>query len=236
MNEEIAKQLSTLIKTFNDKRVITAGETQEVLKAIVTILSENKKGVESLNAETKESLESTLQYIEGEHAELIRQINSDLSKTRSEIEKATKEQNDRAFKRLQTLISQIRMPQDGKDGADGQQGPAGKDGEPGSPDTAEQVRDKLETLEGDERLDAKHIKGWEKFLGTIKKNGKEMLVGGIRFLENLADVSVPTADKRQDLLIQYDTTDNRWEGGVALTVSTTQPTNPKINDLWVDIS
>lgn len=40
--------------------------------------------------------------------------------------------------------------------------PIPKDGENGSPDTPEEVRDKLSTLEGEERLDAKHIKNLPK--------------------------------------------------------------------------
>lgn len=122
---------------------------------------------------------------------------------------------------------------DGKDGLpgrDGLDGLNGKDGKDGSPDTAEQVRDKLETLDGEDRLDAKAIKNLPKIVDDKIK------VGGIRFLENLADVSVPITDKRQDVLIQYDTTDKRWKSGIALTVSASAPTSPKINDLWLDIS
>lgn len=233
METDIKKELSTLIRTFNDKRVVTDGELKEVLAAIVGILAENKKGVDSLNAETKQSLESVIAYISGEHETVMKSLRDDLIKTRSEIEKATKYQNDRAFKRLQELISAIKLP---KDGADGQPGAPGADGKDGSPDTPEEVRDKLETLEGDERLDAKHIKGWEKFFGTVKKNGRDMLVGGIRFFENLADVSIVTTKKRQDLIAQYNTTNNRWQDGIAITVSTTPPSNPEIFDLWIDIN
>lgn len=50
----------------------------------------------------------------------------------------------------------------GLPGLDGEKGDSGKDGqsgENGSPDTPEQVRDKLETLKDDERLDVSAIKG-----------------------------------------------------------------------------
>ena len=103
----------------------------------------------------------------------------------------------------------------------------------GSPDSPEEVRSKLESLEGEERLDAFAIKNLPQY---IKEKGKEILVGGIRFLENLADVSVTISDKRQDLLIQYDTTNKRWQDGIALSVGAVAPTNPKLNDLWIDSS
>ena len=46
-----------------------------------------------------------------------------------------------------------------KDGGEGPIGPTGPPGDPGSPDTPIEVRDKLETLEGDERLDKFAIRG-----------------------------------------------------------------------------
>lgn len=235
MENDITKQISTLIRTFNDKRVVTEPEMKEVLAAIVGILAENKRGVDSISADAREQLAEAIKYMSGEHESVLVSLRGDLTKTRAEIEQSTKEQNARAFKRLQELISKIKLPKDGKDGKNGI-GQPGTPGRDGSPDTPEEVRDKLETLVNDERLDAKHIKGLEKFFGTIKKNGKEMLVGGIRFFENLADVSIVPTKKRQDLIAQYDTTNNRWQDGIAITVSATEPTNPQINDLWVDIS
>lgn len=50
---------------------------------------------------------------------------------------------------------------DGKDGKDGKDGVNGKDG---SPDTATDIKVKLESLSGDERLDAKAIKNLDSFV------------------------------------------------------------------------
>lgn len=230
---ELTDNLSKALSSFNDRRVITDKELQDLRSAIVAILGANKQAVEALNAETKKQLTETLRYLETEHKSLLQAINGDLKATKSEVERLTKETNDRAFKRLQTLIKAIKMPKDGKDGVSGKDGLPGKDG---SPDTAVEVRDKLETLEGDERLDAQHIKGWDRYFGKVVKKGKDMLVGGIRFFENLADVSISITKKRQDLVAQYNTTNQRWQDGIAITVSTTAPSNPQINDLWVDIN
>ena len=49
----------------------------------------------------------------------------------------------------------------GKDGRDGRDGRDGIDGRDGSQDTAEDIRNKLELLSGEERLDGKYIKGFE---------------------------------------------------------------------------
>lgn len=68
----------------------------------------------------------------------------------------------------------------GEMGPMGEQGPPGK-GLDGSPDTAEQIRDKLELLEGDERLDIKAIKGIAEMEERIFKaiRDKQVVVGGI---------------------------------------------------------
>lgn len=247
-NQEIIKNLGKLAKTLNSQRVISEGEIQEVLQAIVAILNENKKGLENLTSATKTVIEKALKRINELDVETQDRIKSSLASldssyqrydaslkqnsaiSKEKFEKAVKAQNDRAFERLQGLIASIRIPENGKDGSPGQNG---KDG---SPDTPIEVRDKLETLEDDERLDASAIKNLDKFFGRIKRKGKDMLVGGIRFFENLADVSIVVTKKRQDLLAQYNTTNNRWENGVAFTVSLTAPTSPQVNDVWIDIN
>ena len=56
---------------------------------------------------------------------------------------------------------------DGKDGIDGKDGKPGKDGingKDGSPDTPQEIRDKLSTLKGRDRLDAKHIQNIDKYV------------------------------------------------------------------------
>ena len=54
---------------------------------------------------------------------------------------------------------------DGKDGIDGNNGINGKDG---SSDTSEEIRDKLEELKDDERLDVSAIKGLRDEIDTLK--------------------------------------------------------------------
>lgn len=64
------------------------------------------------------------------------------------------------------VLARVRMPLDGKDGVNG------KDG---SPDTAVQVKEKLETLKGDERLDASAIKNLPK--PTMQFGGGDSYTG-----------------------------------------------------------
>jgi hypothetical protein len=96
----------------------------------------------------------------------------------------------------------------GPQGPEGKEGPAGKDG---SPDTPFQVRDKLESLQEDDRLDASAIRNLpEMTQNPVTK--KYFFSGG---------------------------GGNKWTiggSGQTLTVSNTAPTNPAVGDLWVDIT
>lgn len=81
-----------------------------------------------------------------------------------------------------------RDGRDGKPGAPGQKGDQGEPGKDGSPDTAEDIRNKLELLFGDERLDISAIKGIEKFsdelresLGHFGNKAVYLSVNGVRY-------------------------------------------------------
>lgn len=61
---------------------------------------------------------------------------------------------------------------DGRNGKDGQEGKDGKDGKDGSPDTPQQIKTKLETLRGNDRLDASAIKNLPTALYGKKRLGR----------------------------------------------------------------
>ena len=80
--------------------------------------------------------------------------------------------------------------------------------------SAEQVRDKLETLKKENRLDSSSIKGLE----ALVKETKTVISGGL------------TRAKTDSLYTKFH------EGGSNLTVSATEPTDPITGDIWIDIS
>lgn len=100
---------------------------------------------------------------------------------------------------------------DGRDGVDGKDGKDGLNGKDGSPDTAEQVRDKLSSLEGEERLDAKHIK-------NLPKN----IVGGVSGIKEIIAGTNITVDNSN---LGYPVISSTGGGGGGtITVSDTDPT------------
>lgn len=78
---------------------------------------------------------------------------------------------------------------DGRDGSDGADGRDGVDGKDGSPDTPEQVRDKLQTLKKDKRLDVSAIKGLEKMHTDTLNRAISILDQRTKFLIN----KIPTS-------------------------------------------
>jgi len=60
---------------------------------------------------------------------------------------------------------------DGKDGIDGIDGRDGLDGKDGTEITSDQIRDKLQSLDGENRLDASAIKNLPTFIDKIAKDG-----------------------------------------------------------------
>ncbi len=101
----------------------------------------------------------------------------------------------------------------GRDGKDGMNGKVGKDGKDGSPDTPYEIRDKLSSLKGNERLDAKAIKNLAKEMGSVTFTG----MGG--------GTSQTVTEHIADTLIH-----------VPIYIQDTAPSNPSLNDLWIDTS
>lgn len=90
---------------------------------------------------------------------------------------------------------------DGRDGRDAIDGMDGKDGLNGSPDTAEDIRNKLELLDGEDRLDAKYIKNLPEAVQHT-----ERVIGANRALYQLLDVDMSGLAAGQS--IKWDGT--RW--------------------------
>lgn len=82
---------------------------------------------------------------------------------------ATTERLEAKLREIEALV-QTRLDQI-QDGEQGPQGEPGPQGPAGSPDTAEDIRNKLEILEGDERLKIEAIRGLRQELDDLKKRG-----------------------------------------------------------------
>lgn len=74
--------------------------------------------------------------------------------------------------------------EDGRDGVDGKDGVNGKDGLPGSPDTPEDIKTKLESLKGKERLDASAIQNLPQPIINNIREVTEVRNGGLELIKS----------------------------------------------------
>lgn len=144
--------------------------------------------LESVDEMAKKTIEETVakiiseaqQKFEKEVAEFIsvipqlkQKVEADLAKHIKEKQILIKGEKGDPFYKPRKGIDYFdgKDGKDGKDGRgkDGKDGRDGKDGKDGSPDLPEQVRNKLETLKGNKRLDQSAIKGLDEFLKQINR-------------------------------------------------------------------
>jgi hypothetical protein len=74
-------------------------------------------------------------------------------------------------------------------------------------DKPEEIVNKLQSLDGDNRLDASAIKGLEK----ISTEGRKMYGKAVKYLSNLLDVSIASPTNNQ--VLKYNSTTGKWENG-----------------------
>jgi hypothetical protein len=122
------------------------------------------------------------------------------------------ELNDKINRRLAEL-KDGEKGEIGDRGEIGPQGIQGINGADGSPDTAENIRNKLEILQGDDRLDANAIKGLEVLIEKLAP--RKLLGGGVgnRWLDGLLNVN--TDGKVDGSTLIWDNTNQYWKVGTA---------------------
>jgi hypothetical protein len=159
LTNEQAKQFVELLVSLNKKQ-------QE------QFIVEFNQLLDNVSQETHRKIKEALGIISEKHYDLTLEVRQLTNKQK----KAHEEQMLEAKNIITKLSSiEIKNGKDGKDGRDGKDGENGKDGKDGSPDTGEQVRDKLSSLEGDDRLDASAIKG----LDYVKPNDLRNAINSI---------------------------------------------------------
>lgn len=161
MNPDL-NQLKKDIKKLDSYRVITSDELSSFLNDVANILNQWKSATFSVNKETKDTLNLIVKQVNEEHDRILKEVNETQGKSKSDL---TEEFNN-SLKQSNLLLKKIKAVKivngtDGLDGANGIDGKNGKDGKDGSPDTAKDIKEKIETLKGNERLDKSAIKGLE---------------------------------------------------------------------------
>lgn len=182
---ENIKHLQKLAEVFDTDKIITSDEIEQVLKGILVIMNSFKKDNQTLNKETTTIVENLLTKVVSEHEKLkddVSQITSSSeNKISSKLESTLEE-----VKGIVKQINAIERPKDGKD-ADEEKIIESVLSQIKLPeqketilDTPEEIADKLESLKGDNRLDASAIKNLPEIKGGKFYGGsgiKEIIAG-----------------------------------------------------------
>lgn len=237
MDEKKLKKLEELLN-LADQDYVTPEELGVALEAVVTAF--NKKGKEEtaildgLITGLKDSDNETHRRIDNTDADILKWAQKFQADLRNIELTPGKDGKDADVEELvRETLSRLKIPEP----------IVGKDG---SPDTPEQVRNKLEQLDGDDRLDKSAIKGLDEWMKTNANagvgGGLTRVVGANRFLYQLLDVNVSGITVNQSIKwnglqwIPYTPsggggggTVDSVVGGAGIDVDSTDPANPIVS-------
>lgn len=215
------KELNPVSKLFKGPVNITL--TQDNLLAFVqdiaNTFSQYRSATKAINEDSKETLNLIVKRVNEEHDRILSEVKEETGNATDEVKKTTRELT-KAIDKVNKLKDEVlaMKPVDGKD-ADEDKIISHLESHlkellPKQEEIkATEVRDKLETLENDERLDVSAIKGITELLATIKEKATTTVAGGVRLLTSLLDVSISSPTNGQ--VLSYDSTLKRWKNAAA---------------------
>jgi len=173
MDKDKLQKLKEMMNLLNEG--LTKSEFVKSFEAAMKhILALEKKVIEKNNKELESLKESFNKFQTSKGADF------------DEVKLGAKNFTDKLFKEqadnlnfLRDKARNVKNGKNGTDGKDGSDGKNGKDGKDGSPDTAGELADKLEMLEGKDRLDVSAIKGLEEFVKDITPVGRTPFGGSV---------------------------------------------------------
>jgi hypothetical protein len=209
------EQLKKLSKIFNSDKIVTTEDIAAVLDGVLKIMDSFKKDNVTLNAKTLQATENLLANVLNEKQKILDEVLDKTDSTKQEIT----DQLDAAIQKITELCNEV-MEAKPKDGADAEvdeekiiQNVLAQIKLPEQKevilDTPEEIANKLETLQGEDRLDAKAIKNLPEFIQKSPiANG-----GGWRNFYQLLDVIGTNPTNGQAWV--YDSTKKTWGPGSA---------------------
>lgn len=177
--------------TSISKGFISKGDFEKAfLKVMEIFIKRDKQHAEEL-VRIRELHERTLKLAEEKHDISLKELTGKVD--HAFVGERVKALEDSHSERMSYVDQKIASIKNGKDGKSikGEQGKPGLKGLDGSPDSPIEVREKLESLKGEDRLDKSAIKGLEE---ALKKSGSSRLLGGVLNVGVRIETPVGTVD------------------------------------------
>jgi len=175
-NKEALTKISSL---FNSDKILLKQDIEEVVGALVKVLANNKKEIYNTSEQIKQQQQDLFNKVVESLFQHQQEITSLTDNHRTQTDQSTQEKLNQALEKVNNAVLEVKSyileaqalkPEnpDPEDVAtlvlDKIKLPEIKD-----PilDTPKEIRDKLESLKKNDRLDIKYIKGWENFRDEI---------------------------------------------------------------------
>ena len=199
--KEFERVLAFVKQLKNTNKQVISGAYERVNLLALRLKENNEQDIEKAKREMAGLIEDYLSKVETATNQKMREVDEKVKELKNGIDgKDADEQAiaDRVLREVQSpIIEKI---------------------EKNLPKLGEPIRDALELLAGDQRLDKSAIRGLDELLE--KHNGQNIpYVGGIRYLSQLVDILIGS-DLADGHAIVWDATNKRWKNGEVSGTST----------------
>ena len=199
--KEFERVLAFVKQLKNTNKQVISGAYERVNLLALRLKENNEQDIEKAKREMTGLIEDYLSKVETATNQKMREVDEKVKELKNGIDgKDADEQaiTDRVLREVQSpIIEKI---------------------EKNLPKLGEPIRDALELLAGDQRLDKSAIRGLDELLE--KHSGQNIpYVGGIRYLSQLVDILIGS-DLADGHAIVWDATNKRWKNGEVSGTST----------------
>lgn len=236
-NNKLEKLKNVLELLQND--TVTPAKLAQFVTTLVKIVKDSKDSMENTSQEVKDYLNKAISYLDTEHSKLLEKVNTETITLDTKLTKKL----EKSISDMKMMCDELMMskPQDGYTPIKDVDYRDGIDGKDGSPDTAKEIKDKLETLKGEERLDSSAIKGLDILEKGITNRALEILDSRTKFLVNKSvkhDATLSGSGTDSDpLKVVAGSGTGIVEtvvAGTGISVDSTDPANPVVTNTAPD--
>jgi hypothetical protein len=199
--KEFERVLAFVKQLKNTNKQVISGAYERVNLLALRLKENNEQDIEKAKLEMTGLIEDYLAKVETATNQKMREVDEKVKELKNGIDGKDADEQAIADKVLREV-----------------QSPIIEKIEKNLPKLGEPIRDALELLDGDQRLDKSAIRGLDELLE--KHNGQNIpYVGGIRYLSQLVDILIGS-DLADGHAIVWDAANNRWKNGEVSGTST----------------
>lgn len=199
--KEFERVLAFVKQLKNTNKQVISGAYERVNLLALRLKENNEQDIEKAKLEMTGLIEDYLLKVETATNQKMREVDEKVKELKNDIDGKDADEQAIADKVLREV-----------------QSPIIEKIEKNLPKLGEPIRDALELLAGDQRLDKSAIRGLDELLE--KHNGQNIpYVGGIRYLSQLVDILIGS-DLADGHAIVWDAANNRWKNGEVSGTST----------------